>query len=75
MKTDPIQNLIAILKTIVKALKKSKVTLSCDPTLRVKGQNVLFFQNFQNATPSTDYIAWSCDSCLYTCITLYGHAM
>ena len=26
----------------------------------VKGQNVSYFQNFQNATPLTDYVAWSC---------------
>ena len=27
----------------------------------VKGQNVSYFQNFQNATPPTDYVAWSCN--------------
>ena len=31
------------------------------PPEGVKGQNVSYFQNFQNATPPTDYVAWSCN--------------
>ena len=31
------------------------------PPKGVKGQNVSYFQNFQNATPPTDYVAWSCN--------------
>ena len=31
------------------------------PPKGVKGQSVSYFQNFQNATPPTDYIAWSCN--------------
>ena len=30
------------------------------PPKGVKGQNVSYFQKFQNATPPTDYVAWSC---------------
>ena len=29
------------------------------PPKGVKGQNVSYFQNLQNATPPTDYVAWS----------------
>ena len=31
------------------------------PPKGVKGQNVSYFQNFQNATSPTDYVAWSCN--------------
>ena len=31
------------------------------PPKGVKGQNVSYFHNFQNATPPTDYVAWSCN--------------
>ena len=31
------------------------------PPKGVKGQIVSYFQNFQNATPLTDYVAWSCN--------------
>ena len=31
------------------------------PPKGVKGQNVSYFQNFQNATAATDYLAWSCN--------------
>ena len=31
------------------------------PPKGVKGQNVSFFQNFQNASSPTDYVAWSCN--------------
>ena len=31
------------------------------PPKGVKGQNVSYFQHFQNATPLTDYVAWSCN--------------
>ena len=32
-----------------------------NPPKGVKGQNVSYFHNFQNATPLTDYVAWSCN--------------
>ena len=31
------------------------------PPKGVRGQNVSHFQNFQNAAPLTDYVAWSCN--------------
>ena len=31
------------------------------PPKGVKGQNVSYFHNLQNATPLTDYVAWSCN--------------
>ena len=31
------------------------------PPKGVKGQNVSYFQNFQNATPPADFLAWSCN--------------
>ena len=31
------------------------------PHKGVIGQNVSYFHNFQNATPLTDYVAWSCN--------------
>ena len=34
------------------------------PPKGAKGQNVPYFQNFQNAISPSDYMVWSCDSCL-----------
>ena len=37
------------------------------PPKGVKGQNVSYFQNFQNVTPPTDYVAWS-----YNLVKIYN---
>ena len=70
MKTTPIRNLI-----MPSCRQWSKLSRSqwrpghMTPPLGVKGQNVSYFQNFQNASPPTDYIAWSRDSCMLISLT------
>ena len=37
------------------------------PPKLVEGQNISYFQNFQNATPNTVYVAWTCTLVKMTC--------